>query len=90
MDIMNQNENVKKTLLQADRHAERDSRLAAGLASGPPEHQGPELQTADFSSCFQQAKEGANIFINLTEGERIMIEGWSYLEQKLNEDIEIS
>ena len=43
---------------------------------------------SDFSTSQGENKEANNIFINLTEGERIMIEGWSYLEQKLHEEIE--
>ena len=33
----------------------------------------------DFSSCFEKKGKVSKIFINLTEGEKILIEGESYL-----------
>lgn len=45
---------------------------------------GSEIVAADFSTYQRKKNENPNIFINLTEGEKILIEGWSYLEHKLN------
>ena len=44
-----------------------------------------ERITEDFSAAYDRGSNKQNIFINVTEGEKIMIEGWSYLEQKLND-----
>ena len=41
---------------------------------------------SDFCASYERGKEASNIFINITEGEKVMIEGWSYLDQKLNEE----
>ena len=44
------------------------------------------MSISNFCAAYEKGREAQNIFINITEGERILIEGWSYLEQKLNED----
>ena len=67
---MNKNDLIKRALARSECQKDRGSN---------------ELDSTDFCSFARKKNDSPSIFINLTEGEKILIEGWSYLEQKLND-----
>ena len=79
MDLANENESIKKTVKEIN-HAKDEDHYGDSM------EEEKFLRTEDFSAAFDRGTQKQNIFINVTEGEKIMIEGWSYLEQKLNDE----
>lgn len=57
------------------------------LREEQPERGGKEEMLADeFSSYLQRKAKKNSIFINLSEGEKTIIEGESYLDQVINDN----
>lgn len=73
-DLLNENERVKRSVELA-------------LREEQPERGGKEEMLADeFSSYLQRKAKKNSIFINLSEGEKTIIEGESYLDQVINDN----